>query len=167
MATTNTAEFAQETAERRCFEFLLKKLGSIRNVNGHLGEFPKDIYASAAKANEWHFELGGGEGVAHSPNERPMASHHMQAQWTFRSPSRELCLRMLGLLRNILPAGEDVDGAELEGIQEFARDAEPGAPERTVILVRTGAAGRRGGELRVWQVVQPLYVVFNNQERIS
>lgn len=165
MASTNTAEFAQQTAELRTFQYLLKRLGAKQGVNGHLGEFPKDIYSNEKDANEWMYAMGGGDVTAHLASERPLSGHKMDAQITFRCVDRARVIQLLGLLRNILPANEAVDGKELAGIQEFARDSEPAAPERDVVLIRRGRS--KGGELRVWKCVQPLYVVFNNQERIA
>lgn len=171
MAATDSARYAWQTAERRCFDYLCAVLGQIEDVAHVLGRLPRTIGA-ISDLNQWAFEINGG-GDAHfvQPTQRRMVKQwHMRAVFMGRFTERAKAQEVAGLLRDYLPAGEsnapeDILQCNLAGIQQINRAAHEQIDQQTAMMASDNDEG--GGERPVWQLTVPMFVVFENQDQIT
>jgi hypothetical protein len=161
-----SAQWAWQTAERRCFDYLQTKLGTLENVGGYLGELPR-VALVDDQLNEWTFRISGGGNVhVPPPGQRPTAWHN-EAMFEGRFTDRSLAMQTIGILRDSLPAGEDFadDATALAGVQKLYFTAHPALDRGTVEVDADGAATE--SIIRVWTVTVPMAVAYNNQPQIT
>lgn len=162
---SNTPYWSWVSAERLCFEYLNKELGTIEGVNGFKPEdYPRTATLSS-ECNNWMFEMSGGESpFIRSPVERGNASMlWMLATFTGRFTERDVAQRVAMAVWSILPAGETTDN-KLTGIVEVQPTAYPSVTPDTVELANDL---EKGGEQRIWVVKIPCHVVFEYLPQIT
>jgi hypothetical protein len=163
--SVNTAEFAWESAERRCFNYLNKTLGTIPDIQGFIATFPKAINATSSLVL-WTFEINGGGGVVQiQANQAPSASWHLGARlrglFTERTTAQEFC----GRIKNILPYEIRFPDPLLENILRFSIADNP-TLEQDVIPIQDDVSDI-GGDYPIWRLEWGLSVAFTNSERLT
>lgn len=165
--STNTAEFAWESAERRCFNYLNQKLGTIPDVQGFIGSFPKDINATSNLVL-WTWEInGGGQIVQIAGNQVPSASWHMGARirglFTERQTAQEFC----GRIKDIVPYDYKTSPLSplMENIMRFYIVDTPSL-EQDVMPIQDDTTGE-GGDYPIWRLEWNFSVAFTNSERLT
>lgn len=162
---SDTAYWSWDAAERRCFEYIQRVLGTLEGVQGFMPEdFPRTATVPS-ECNNWTFEISGGDSpFIRSPQERG----NTEAMWmlaTFkgRFTERSLAKRVACALWEALPAGES-DDPVLAGIAQIQST---GYPQCTADVVEIAADQEEGGETRVWVVEIPCWVVFGYLEQYT
>lgn len=169
MPISATPEWAWDTAEQRCYEYLQIVLGTIPDVQGYRAELPRLSNVTDA-CNQWAFSITGGSTLSFpNPAARGgVGSWHNEAMFEGRFTNRQLALQTIGLLRGALPAGDVApDGATLpiiEGVQKLYMATQPTISRGVVELENDLSAG---GMVRVWQVTIPMGVAYDNQEQVT
>lgn len=163
--SVNTAEFAWSSAEMRCFNYLNRKLGTIPEVQGFIGSFPKEITATE-KLALWTFDInGGGDVVQIAGGNRPGASWHFDARirgcFTERKTAQEFCGRIL----DILPYDKVQADVLMDGILRFYIQSNPNL-DQDVMPIMDDATGE-GGDYPIWRLEWSLSVAFTNSERMN
>lgn len=186
MTVANTAQFAWQNAERRCFDYLLKGLASVEAVyedgitrqlnppselgypatRGYLAKFPRAI-PDAKTARVWKFSIGGDSEVLQiQATGRPCRGWAKNATFECVCIKRTDLLQVAGLLRNIVPVDADntnpMEQWDIFGVQRLT--LMPGdSLEPAVMTVEHD--NDKGGEVECWRLVQPMLVVFTNTEK--
>lgn len=166
--------YAWSTAERRCFDYLVKAAGSLDggeevseainkqgvNSRGYIGEFPL-LAAAPTELVEWFFEINGGGNVHYvQPSERgKVTSRHKEARLEGRFTERSKAQEFAGILEDILPAGQ-VDG--IKDVQQINLTSHISITRETLEL---GNDLSSGGMIRVWYLRAPMWVVYNVTEQ--
>jgi len=138
---TVNAQTAWETAERRCFDYLLKELQGKEGSNAFLGDMPP-VFG-------WSFWFAGG-GEQFRPHTAPRCCWRMEATLDGVFSKRSHALQVIGLMMDKLP-NRDIEGVQLLDLRETNPSL---TPEVENIANK--------GDVRVWKVDAPLLVVFNN-----
>ena len=158
---TTPAEFAWESAERRCFEYLLSKLGDLEGVQGFLGELPRAALKQS-ELNMWFFEIsGGGEVVRINPDQRPYNCWRQDAAVKGIFTELSLAQRVAGRLRDILPAGPT---DQITGVERLDFTAQP-ILTRDIVELENDLES--GGHIRVWRLEYGMDVTYHNEAQIA
>lgn len=162
-----SAQWAWQTAERRCFDYLQKKLGTLENVGGFLAEYERDALTDT-KLNEWVFRINGGTNVHVPPPAGRSTAWHNEALFEGRFTERSLALQTIGILRDSLPAGDATpdDAATLAGVSKLYLTAHPSI-ERGTLDVDADGDEVSQSMIRVWLVTVPMAVAYVNQPQIT
>ncbi len=168
-----SARYAWQTAERRCFNYLLSVLGALEGVQGFLSKYPRTVASPEGDLNQWRWEIVGGGSDIHVPNppqRGAITSWHDNAMFEGRYTDRALAQQTVGILRDSLPAGRDVPaGAEpetaIEGVSKIYISQHPAILPDTAELVSD--LDSKGGLVEVWRVVVPMMVAYDNAEQIT
>ena len=162
---SNTAYWSWDAAERRCFEYLQKVLGTLEGINGFMPEdFPR-VATAVYECNNWTFEITGGEQPhTRSPQERGNSKvMWMSATFRARFTERNLAKRVACAVWEALPAGAD-DDPVLAGIAQIQPT---GYPQLTPDVQDIANDQEEGGETRVWLVEIPCWVVFGYLDQFT
>ena len=162
-----TARHAWQNAERRVFEWLKTQLEAIEDAEAFLGELPDQfpgIDGGGKTFRVWMFKLDEeSEVVAIQPSAKPGGAWRMDGEWRGLFYSRTEAQDAAGILRDKLPL-RGADGGLPEGVGAINR--RPGLKiQRATVELAPDAAGSKLGPVRVWEVVQPLDVVFSNSDQ--
>ncbi len=155
---SESAYWSWDAAERRCFEYINKTLGTLEGVQGFMPEdFPR-VATVPSECNNWTFEISGGDSPhIRSPQERVNTkSMWMNATFRGRFTERKLAKLVACAVWDELPAGA-ADDPVLAGIAEIQAT---GYPQITADVAEIAADQDEGGETRVWLVEIPCWVVF-------
>lgn len=159
-----TAYWSWLSAERKCFDFVNKALGTVEGIQGYKPEdFPR-VATLSSECNNWMFEISGGDSpFIRSPSEQGNTrALWMQATFKGRFTERDLAQRVACAVWDVLPSGESTDPT-LAGIAQIQPTAYPSVVSDVVELTSDLAVG---GEARVWIVTIPCWVVFGYLEQV-
>lgn len=168
--TIATAQFDWQSAERKAFNYLQKKLGGLENVQAFCPEFPLTINDSSVDLKQWRFEVSGGENVNFTqPSQRgQLTSWWMNAMFEGRFVNRSLGQKVAGIIKDILPAGQtgtDEDEINLlQGVQQIAYTQHPSLTRETIYLDNDNLTG---GTIRIYLLSVPCWIVFENMEEYT
>jgi hypothetical protein len=162
---TNTAEFAWENAELRCFNYLLEATGTVKDDQAFLGNYPRTIKATE-NLLVWIWEINGGGDVVHiQGNNRPRPSWKMNARirgiFTERKTAQEFCGRIL----NVVPYDDKEANPKMYGVQSMRPITEP-MIEPDVMTIADDTV-ETGGDWPVWKLEWEFIVAFFNTERLA
>jgi len=163
-----TAEYAWESAERRCFEYLAGKLGTLEGVGHFMPEDYPRLMQSAAAVNEWRFEITGGPDNPHGVN----SAWQMDGVFTGRFSSRSTALRTAGLVMEYTPAGSNWtatkgDDRAIVDVAEFSLSGRPEVKRDVADTDPDAEGATAAGSVVVWELTIPLMIVFGNIEKIT
>ena len=166
-----TPEWAWDTAEQRCYEYLQEVLGTVPDVQGFRSELPR-LSNDITACNQWAFAIVGGGSNPFMPEpsaRNEVNSWHNEAMFEGRFTNRQLALRTIGALRAATPAGEAIPTGStlpaITGVQKLWIAAHP-TVQRGVVELENDL-GSSAGMVRVWIVTISMGVVYNNQARIT
>lgn len=166
MPVSDSPEWAWDTAEQRCFDYLNKVLGSIPQIESFRGALPR-LASRPDALIQWAFAINGGANVLIPPPEQRgnIRTWHNESAIVGRFTDRRTALQIIGLVRKATPAGTRPGQApEIEGVQSLYILAHPQVSQITVELESDLDAG---GLVACWSIFIPMAVCYDNQDKIT
>jgi hypothetical protein len=144
-------------AEKRIFTWLCDTLQMGQDgVTAFRPQMPRTFSTEAAQGERfmWEFRIRGDGIHVHGTAGAPFAAQHMLAVLEGVFDSRDDAWEFYGTLHDNLPTGDSA----ITGIIQFATNAQPTCDPD---VLRMGQDQDIGGDVQVWRLTIPLYVVFS------
>jgi hypothetical protein len=154
--------YAWESAERRCFEYLNKIIGTVDGITAfQFDNMPATLPSTLDDVLIWEFQINGGA-VAVS---RPDRTHVVDGAWHMEAMFRAVCFKdkwaryVGGILFDNLPATKD-------DMEHVARLYATQYPSRRRTVLRILGDADSGQEDRAIELTIPMMCAFYNAPQI-
>ena len=155
-------EQAWISAETNLLAFFAEKLSAIEGTKIFLPQdFPKTFTDNPGKEESKILEFsinGGDEVVQIKGSQKPFCAWQQDANLRGIFISRVEAQKVAGIVRSVLPLNKE-DGDAPNGIQRLTYTEQPTITPDTIQVANDKS---EGGEKRVWVLVIPMEVVYNN-----